>query len=188
MRRLWALLLCALLLCAPAGAETFAVNAGENALLVTDAGEALTAWGEYATAARVSPPDCPPERTLFAAAPVLWELPEGVEAGDLAPYRLLNARGEALNDELYSSIDHRSGEGVVLVWQGQWAGALEESGAEKLPCAYGGVLPNGEGGFLVTPREYFNYDADGYAISAPLWRIDANGAAEDTGLTVQPQD
>ena len=72
MRRLWALLLCALLLCAPAGAETFAVNAGENALLVTDAGEALTAWGEYATAARVSPPDCPPERTLFAAAPVLW--------------------------------------------------------------------------------------------------------------------
>ena len=53
MRRLWALLLCALLLCAPAGAETFAVNAGENALLVTDAGEALTAWGEYATAARV---------------------------------------------------------------------------------------------------------------------------------------
>ena len=187
MRRLWALLLCALLLCAPAGAETFAVNAGENALLVTDAGEALTAWGEYATAARVSPPDCPPERTLFAAAPVLWELPEGVEAGDLAPCRLLNARGEALNDELYSSIDHRSGEGVVLVWQGQWAGALEESGAEKLPCAYGGVLPNGDGGFLVTPREYFNCDADGYAISAPLWRIDANGAAEDTGLTVQPQ-
>lgn len=46
MRRLWALLLCALLLCAPAGAETFAVNAGGNALLVTDAGEALTAWGE----------------------------------------------------------------------------------------------------------------------------------------------
>ena len=187
MRRLWALLLCALLLCAPAGAETFAVNAGGNALLVTDAGEALTAWGEYATAARISPPDCPPERTLFAAAPVLWELPEGVEAGDLAPYRLLNARGEALNDELYSSIDHRSGEGVVLVWQGQWAGALEESGAEKLPCAYGGVLPNGEGGFLVTPREYFNYDADGYAISAPLWRIGADGAAADTGLTVQPQ-
>ena len=36
MRRLLALLFCALLLCAPAGAETFAVNAGENALLVTD--------------------------------------------------------------------------------------------------------------------------------------------------------
>ena len=39
MRRLLALLFCALLLCAPAGAETFAVNAGENALLVTDAGK-----------------------------------------------------------------------------------------------------------------------------------------------------
>ena len=127
------------------------MNAGGNALLVTDAGEALTAWGEYATAARVSPPDCPPERTLFAAAPVLWELPEGVEAGDLAPCRLLNARGEALNDELYSSIDHpkRRGRGACLA--GPVAGALEESGAKKLPCAYGGVLPNGEGGFLVTP-------------------------------------
>ena len=54
MRRLLALLFCALLLCAPAGAETFAVNAGENALLVTDAGEALTQWGEYATLYRLS--------------------------------------------------------------------------------------------------------------------------------------
>ena len=187
MRRSWVLLLCALLLCGAAGAETFAVNAGEYALLVTDAGEALTAWGEYATAARVSPPDCPPERALFAAAPVLAALPEGVEAGDLAPCRLLNARGEALSEGLYSSIDHRSGAGVVLVWQGQWAGALDESGAELLPCAYGSVLPNGEGGFLVTPREYFAFDADGYAISAPLWRIGADGAAADTGLTVQPQ-
>ena len=83
-----ALLLCALFLCAPAGAETFAVNAGENALLVTDEGKALTAWGEYAAASRVSPPDCPPERALFIAAPVLTALPEGMEEGDLAVLEL----------------------------------------------------------------------------------------------------
>ena len=83
MRRFWALLLCALFLCAPAGAETFAVNAGENALLVTDEGKALTAWGEYAAASRVSPPNCLPERALFIAAPVLTALPEGMEEGCL---------------------------------------------------------------------------------------------------------
>ena len=187
MRRLLALLFCALLLCAPAGAETFAVNAGENALLVTDAGKTLTAWGEYAAASRVSPPECPPERALFIAAPVLSALPEGMEEGDLARYRLLNARGEALGDELYSSARHLPEAGVVVVWQGEWTGVIGEDGAEILPCACGGVLPDGEGGFLVTPREYFNCDADGYAISARLWRIDPDGAAADTGLTVQPQ-
>ena len=118
---------------------------------------------------------------------MLSALPEGVEAGDLAPYRLLNARGEALRDELYMNRPHLPEAGVVLVWQGQWAGVIDEDGAELLPCAYGSVLPDGEGGFLVTPREYFNCDADGYAISARLWRIDADGAAADTGLTVQPQ-
>ena len=187
MRRLLALLFCALLLCAPAGAETFAVNAGENALLVTDAGKALTAWGEYAAASRVSPPECPPERALFIAAPVLSALPEGMEEGDLARYRLLNARGEALGDELYSSARHLPEAGVVVVWQGEWTGVIGEDGEKILPCACGGVLPDGEGGFLVTPREYFNCDADGYAISARLWRIDPDGAAADTGLTVQPQ-
>ena len=187
MRRLLALLFCALLLCAPAGAETFAVNAGENALLVTDAGKTLTAWGEYAAASRVSPPECPPERALFIAAPVLSALPEGMEEGDLARYRLLNARGEALGDELYSSARHLPEAGVVVVWQGEWTGVIGEDGEKILPCACGGVLPDGEGGFLVTPREYFNCDADGYAISARLWRIDPDGAAADTGLTVQPQ-
>ena len=187
MRRLLALCLGALLLCGAAGAETFAVNAGENALLLTDAGEALTQWGEYAAASRISPPECPAERALFIAAPVLSALPEGVEAGDLAPYRLLNARGEALCDELYMNAQHLPEAGVVLVWQGQWAGVIDEDGAKLLPCAYGSVLPDGEGGFLVTPREYFNCDEDGYAISARLWRIDADGAAADTGLTVQPQ-
>ena len=187
MRRFWALLLCALFLCAPAGAETFAVNAGENALLVTDEGKALTAWGEYAAASRVSPPDCPPERALFIAAPVLTALPEGMEEGDLARYRLLNARGEALGDELYSSARHLPEAGVVVVWQGEWAGVIDEDGEEILPCAYGGILPNGEGGFLATPRGGYLYDAEGYATAARLWRFDANGAAVDTGLVVEPQ-
>ena len=187
MRRFWALLLCALFLCAPAGAETFAVNAGENALLVTDEGKALTAWGEYAAASRVSPPDCPPERALFIAAPVLTALPEGMEEGDLARYRLLNARGEALGDELYSSARHLPEAGVVIVWQGEWAGVIGEDGEEILPCAYGGILPNGEGGFLATPRGGYLYDAEGYATAARLWRFDANGAAVDTGLVVEPQ-
>ena len=64
------------LLCAPAGAETFAVNAGENAL-VTDEGAALTAWGEYATAAfrrrtvRRSG-RCSPRRCWYRAARRAW--------------------------------------------------------------------------------------------------------------------
>ena len=185
MRRLWRCCFARCFCAPPAGAETFAVNAGENALLVTDAGKALTAWGEYAAASRVSPPECPPERALFIAAPVLFALPEGMEEGDLARYRLLNARGEALGDELYSSARHLPEAGVVVVWQGEWTGVIGEDGEKILPCACGGVLPDGEGGFLVTPREYFNCDADGYAISARLWRIDPDGAAADTGLTVQ---
>ena len=110
--------------------ETFSIYLVGDGLTEEDWAELERICAPHGRLCPVSVPE-----DLFAAAPVLWELPEGVEAGDLAPYRLLNARGEALNDELYSSIDHRSGEGVVLVWQGQWAGALEEIGAEKLPCA-----------------------------------------------------
>lgn len=186
MRRFLAAILCAALLCMAASAETFAVSTGEGALLLTDAGEALTQWGEYATLYRLSGADCPEERALFMAAPVLSSPPEGAETGEAARAYLLDARGKRLNDEMYTTANHIPEAGVAVVWQGEWAGAIDETGAELLPCAYGGVIPDGEGGFLATPRASFAYDADGYPVSARLWHFGADGAATDTGLDVQP--
>ena len=187
MRRFLAAILCAALLCMAASAETFAVSTGEGALLLTDAGEALTQWGEYAALYRLSGADCPEERALFMAAPVLSSPPEGAETGEAARAYLLDARGKRLNDEMYTTANHIPEAGVAVVWQGEWAGAIDETGAELLPCAYGGILPNGEGGFLATPRGGYLYDAEGYATAARLWLFDANGAAVDTGLVVEPQ-
>ena len=113
MRRLWALLLCALLLCAPAGAETFAVNAGENALLVTDAGKTLTAWGEYAAASRVSPPECPPERALFIAES--GKVIERALAAGMEPLSLLmEAKWLPAMQPIIDEISARWGDGVPV--------------------------------------------------------------------------
>ena len=54
MRRFLAAILCAALLCMAASAETFAVSTGEGALLLTDAGEKLTQWGEYLSLIHIS--------------------------------------------------------------------------------------------------------------------------------------
>ena len=188
MRRIITLCLCTLLLCAPALAETFAVNAGENALLLTDAGEALTEWGEYAAASRISPPDCPPERALFIAAPVLTSLPDAYGDWPMAGYRLLNAQGGPVGDGLYTSAVHVPEAGVVAVWKGMLAGVIAEDGTEILPCTFGGVFCCGDGSFFATPQETFVYDSgdDSYAIAASLWRYGADGSVTDTGLTVQP--
>ena len=187
MRRILAACLCMALLCAAAGAETFAVGTGENVLLLTDSGEALTEWGEYAVLYRLSEADCPDERALFIATPALPSRPDYAAAGESAVRSyLLNARGERLSNEMYTTFNHIHEAGVVIVWQGDWAGAIDETGTELLPCAYGGVIPDGADGFLATPRETFTYDGEGYPVSARLWHFSADGAAADTGLTVQP--
>jgi hypothetical protein len=189
MQRWFAALLCLLMVAGSASAseataEVYAVSPWDGrALLVTADGRQLTDSDSYSSLYGVSDADCPPERRLFAGSGVFVGAPP---VGDVAPSALVDARGNRLTDFLYDGFSHMHDAGVVLFYQDNAVGVMDERGNVILGAEYGGIVPDGAGGFLATGVESFSYDPDGYAFMARLLHIAADGTRTDTGIDTVP--
>jgi len=200
MRRVLAALLCLMLVAAGVSAsaeepsaasatgagEVFAIPAGDGrSMLIGYDGTELTGRSDYALLYQISDDECPPERRLFAGSPVRVGTGPADEEG-YTTYALIDATGRRLTDAIYGDLTHRWRSGIVTFYQGDLMGALDERGNVLLEAKYGGIVPDGEGGYLVTPEESFVYDRDGYAYVARLYRMAPDGAMTDTGVTTVP--
>ena len=191
MRRILAALMCLMLVPAAASATgaasaAFAIPVGDGrSTLVGYDGRELTERGKYALLYQISDDECPAERRLFAGSPVNVGIGFANEEG-YSTYALIDASGRQLTDAVYSDLTHRWQDGIVTFYQGNLIGALNEDGSALFDARFGGIVSDGEGGFLVTPEESFVYDRDGYPYVARLHHMAADGTTTDTGVTTVP--
>ncbi|MBR1560182.1 MAG: WG repeat-containing protein [Clostridia bacterium] len=186
MKRWAALLLCLMLACPAALAETYIVyhsgaeEWGAYALLLTDDGTALTPRGVYGDLRLLTPADGDADQALYAASPAALPADaEGLDEDDFRSFTrlaLLDAQGEPLTDMVY--YDLRFDPSGVIVGR-RYNGptdVLSPTGATLFSGDYRDLAPAGDGYIALWEDEI-----DGEPSNAVL-RVDADGTEHWTGL------
>ena len=194
MKTIIALGLILALLCPLAGAETFPVSLNFDArAMADDAPDGLEHWPDmrvahllvstedgllvpglqYESIQCISRKDCPAERKLFCATSEWDEQNTYWDAVPNTRYALMNAKGEVLTKQIYQSLRHEWECGVVIAQKEGLYGLLDETGKEMLEFNYGCILPDGNGGYFLTPSE-LSSENDGF-VTCMLCHLDADG-------------
>ncbi|MDO4739177.1 MAG: WG repeat-containing protein [Eubacteriales bacterium] len=155
-KRFLGLLLSGALLLAPARAQTYAARSGEEAFLYDRSGAVLCPEGIYSD--------------IFPLAQGLFAARE--EEG----WRLLDEKGERLNEELYEDV-YAVGEQLFLKKGGFYAVA-DLSAQPLTQHLYTQIVPNGEGGYLALKTDPNDDRGDG------VYLISGTGAEQATGTVV----
>ncbi|MBQ3078484.1 MAG: WG repeat-containing protein [Clostridia bacterium] len=156
--KIWTCVLAFFLFCVPAHAS-IAVS-GAYAALISEEGEVIVKPGQYADI------ECVMEDKLYAA-----------RDPDTGRYLLMNEKGEALTQALYSSFDILKDGRILCLKSGKY-GVLDPELHEIVAFEYTWIVPNGEGEYLALRTDIWDDYADG------LYRIDNTGYVSPTGVKV----
>ncbi|MBR0367977.1 MAG: WG repeat-containing protein [Clostridia bacterium] len=193
MKRILASALCLLLLCAPALAETYAVDiygseeSPAYSILLRDDGTLLTPIKTCNSIYQLTPSGTPDAQKLFSVTPVNVDIAYTPEAAEELLYdmnsvrvALMNGEGRLLTGFDYDYLDYADGYVIFALPDAlRHTGAMDAAGNVVIQPEYGALRPMAGGAWLALTLPE---DADADDPRCGVAYIDAGGEVRDLGL------